>query len=101
MVDKVYGHLSPSWSEHTIERHFAPLLRDQHIPDDVQQRLTELREDPTGLARRNADRRLDGPPSKSDTMPFTEANSSWPRNNHSLFQGPLLKEIAPNRENAP
>ena len=31
MVEKVYGHLSPSWSEHTIERHFAPLLRDQHI----------------------------------------------------------------------
>lgn len=101
MVDKVYGHLSPSWSELTIERHFAPLLDDQHIPDEVQQKLTALREDPTGLARRGEDRRTDGPPSKADTMLDRESNSSWPRCNHSLFQGPLLEAIAPKRENSP
>lgn len=101
MVDKVYGHLSPSWSEHTIERHFAPLLRYQHIPVDVNQRLSELRQDPTGLARRYDDRRLDGPPAKADTMPLAGSNVSWPRSNRSLFQGPLLKEIAPKRGNAP
>ena len=101
MVDKVYGHLSPSWSEHTIERHFAPLLHDQDFPNEVQQRLLELRTDPTGLARVGTDRRCAGPPSKADTMPEPNGCTSWPRNNHSLFQSPLLEEIAPQRENAP
>lgn len=101
MVDKVYGHLSPSWSEQTIERHFAPLLREQEISPAVEHRLAELLEDPTGLARQGEDRRITGPVSKADTMPMEESNSSWPRNNHSLFQGPLLKEIAPKRENSP
>ncbi len=67
----------------------------------MQQLLLELRENPTGLARQDNDRRRDGPVNKVDTMPKLESNISWPRSNYSLFQGPLLKEIAPNRKNAP
>jgi len=101
MVDKVYGHLSPSWSEHTIEQHFAPLQPDLNVPIEVQQKLVKLRENPTGLARLGNDCRQEGPLSKADTMPDAYSENSWPRSNRSLFQGQLLKEIAPKRNNAP
>ena len=96
-VDKVYGYLSPAWSEHTIEKHFARLQDDLHVPASVLESLQKLRNDPTGLARKGDDRRTDRPPSKADTMIEASYDTSWPVRNNSLFQGRLLKEISPFR----
>ena len=103
-VDKVYGHLSPTWSEATIGRHFAPLLDKIELASGVHTQLETLIANPTGLARTDAHRHPHRPPSKSDTMMdelLATSNAghdrlaSWPRSNFSRFQGPLLELIAP------